>query len=144
MSRDLSNLKPPWKPGESGFKGKRTGRAKGNVNTATIIKRFLNANIKKHVDPKTNEVRIFTTRELIILRQIKKALNGNLQSADWIFNRAGEAMPSSTNNGEGDLGNRNILIQINGFPINDLKDGNINDKDIIQISEGRIDGREES
>ena len=73
------------------------GRPKGVPNTATRLQRFLNATMRGK-NPVTKEDEDFTVAELMDLKQIQKALNGD--TAAW----------------------EKILDRMEGKPLNRLKD----------------------
>ncbi|MGE0109042.1 MAG: DUF5681 domain-containing protein [Bdellovibrionales bacterium] len=66
----------PWQEGQS---GNPSGKRKGTLNRATILKRYLSANLKEAPEdiPIELEGRI-TVEEAISLALIKKALSGDI------------------------------------------------------------------
>lgn len=79
----------PRKKGDPPLPG--AGRPKGSLNSKTILARLLG--IKETVvDPFTDKPRKMTQLELITLKQLEKARNGNLLSYQALLNRY-EGMP---------------------------------------------------
>ena len=79
--KSLSNLIPPVK-GEI-----RNPKGRGNSkNTKTILERFLNLEMKQ-VNPFTKESEQMTVLELINLKQIANALEGDLAAYKELINR---------------------------------------------------------
>ena len=76
------------------------GRPKGVPNAATRFERFLNL-IQKGKNPVTKEDEEFTVAELMDLKQIAKALNGNTVAWDKINDRLeGKARQSTELSGK--------------------------------------------
>lgn len=79
----------PRKKGDPALPG--AGRPKGSLNSKTILRKLLG--IKETVvDPFTDKPRKMTQLELITLKQLEKARNGNLNSYQALLNRY-EGMP---------------------------------------------------
>ena len=92
------NAIPPeqgkFEPGKS---GNPNGRPKGVPNTATRLQRFLNATMRGK-NPVTKEDEDFTVAELMDLKQIQKALNGDTAAWEKILDRMeGKAMQRNEN-----------------------------------------------
>jgi len=66
--------------------GNPNGRPKGVKNTATVIRDFLKGKLQG-TDPYTGKKRKFTAKQIIVLKQIEKAIAGDLKSAEWIVDR---------------------------------------------------------
>lgn len=62
------------------------GRPKGSLSTKTIFNKFLNLEMDQ-LNPFTKELEKMTVQELMALVQIKKALEGDLQSYKEITDR---------------------------------------------------------
>lgn len=77
-----SNLIPPVK----GEVRNPNGRPVGSKNTKTILERFLNLEMKQ-VNPFTKESEQMTVLELMNLKQIANALEGDLASYKELINR---------------------------------------------------------
>jgi hypothetical protein len=77
-----SNLIPPV----LGEVRNPNGRPKGSKNTKTILERFLNLEMKQK-NPFTQEVEDMTVLELMNLKQIANALEGDLASFKEIIDR---------------------------------------------------------
>jgi len=70
----------------AGQSGNPNGRPKGVPNTATRLARFLNATMRgKH--PVTGEEQEFTVAEIMDLKQIVKAMNGDTSAWEKINDR---------------------------------------------------------
>ncbi len=83
-----------FKPGEV---TNPNGRPKGVPNAATRLQRFLNL-IQKGKNPVTKEDEEFTVAELMDLKQVAKALNGDTVAWDKINDRLeGKAMQRNEN-----------------------------------------------
>ena len=96
------NAIPPeqgkFEPGKS---GNPNGRPKGVPNTATRLQRFLNATMRGK-NPVTKEDEDFTVAELMDLKQIQKALNGDTAAWEKILDRMeGKAMQRNEHSGVG-------------------------------------------
>lgn len=75
------NLKPPWKPGQS---GNPKGKKKGTLAAKTILREFLAVESgSKH--PKTGQK--LNCYQHALLACIKKAMNGDLSSLKEIIDR---------------------------------------------------------
>jgi len=70
------NLRPAWKPGES---GNPNGRPKGSKNRSTIAKRWLESN-QKYFNPLTNQEETLSQEDIMSLALIKKARNGDVNA----------------------------------------------------------------
>lgn len=81
MAGDISEFQ--FQKGES---GNPNGRPKGTLNSKTILERFLSIE-KKMTNPLNNELETLTIGELITLKQIANALNGELPSYKEIIDR---------------------------------------------------------
>jgi len=90
----------------------KNGRPKGVLNSKTILERFLSIT-KNMTNPLNNEVEDLTMAELITLKQIANALNGDLAAYKEITDRfegrvmnkqeidhttGGEKLPTNTTN----------------------------------------------
>ena len=80
---DNGNLRPPWKKGES---GNLKGRPKGAQTAAKILNKILQLQIDAK-NPITGEVENLTADEHMWLRQMAKALNGDGNAVDRIYDR---------------------------------------------------------
>ncbi len=79
---------------------KNNGRPKGVPNAATRFERFLNL-IQKGKNPVTKEEEEFTVAELMDLKQIAKALNGDTAAWEKINDRLeGKARQSTEHTGK--------------------------------------------
>lgn len=76
------NLRP-FKKGQC---GNPNGRPKGVLNSKTILERFLSIE-KEMTNPLSNETENLTIAELIALKQISNALNGDLPAYKEIIDR---------------------------------------------------------
>lgn len=76
------NLKK-FKKGES---GNPNGRPVGSLNSKTILQKYLNL-ITKAENPITNEMESLTVAEQIHLKQVAKAIEGDLYSYKEIIDR---------------------------------------------------------
>jgi hypothetical protein len=68
-----------------GKSGNPSGRRKGSKNRATLLKKYLNVagefrNPVLHPDRDSLEVENLTPHEVMVLAQIRRAMNGNLSS----------------------------------------------------------------
>lgn len=79
--KSLANLIPPVKGEVRNPKGRGTSK-----NTKTILERFLNLEMKQK-NPFTQETEQMTVLELINLKQIANALEGDLASYKELINR---------------------------------------------------------
>ena len=79
--KSLANLKPPVKGEIRNPKGRGTSK-----NTKTILERFLNIEMKQ-TNPFTKELEQMTVLELMNLKQIANALEGDLSSFKEILDR---------------------------------------------------------
>lgn len=77
------NLKPR-KKGDPALPG--AGRPKGALNTRTLLKRMLSVK-ENYIDPKTGKRKKMTNLEIMLLRQMTKAKEGNLDSFNAIIDR---------------------------------------------------------
>ena len=80
--KQKANLIPP----EKGEVRNPKGRPIGSKNTKTILERFLNLEMKQK-NPFTQEVEQMTVLELMNLKQIANALEGDLQAFKEIIDR---------------------------------------------------------
>ena len=81
--KDIYKDAKPFKPGQS---GNPNGRPKGVPNAATRMKRFLELEINGK-NPITKEDEQFTVAELMDLKIIAKAMNGDLSAWEKINDR---------------------------------------------------------
>ena len=86
-----SNLNPPWEKGQS---GNPDGKPTGSRNTKTVIKELLEIVVDGN-NPITDTDGKFTAKQIMIMTQIKQAMEGNIKSAEFILNRL-DGMPSNT------------------------------------------------
>lgn len=77
-----SNIKPPVK----GEVRNPNGRPKGSKNTRTILERFLNLEMKQK-NPFTQEIESMSVLELMNVKQIANALEGDLAAFKEIIDR---------------------------------------------------------
>ena len=77
-----ANLIPP----EKGEVRNPNGRPKGSKNTKSILDKFLNTEMKQK-NPFTKEMENMTVLELMNLKQIANALEGDLQAFKEIIDR---------------------------------------------------------
>ena len=89
--KDIYKDAKPFKPGQS---GNPNGRPKGVPNAATRMKRFLELEINGK-NPITKEEEQFTVAELMDLKIIAKAMNGDLSAWEKINDRL-EGKPKQT------------------------------------------------
>jgi hypothetical protein len=75
--RSLANLRPPWKPGESGHKAGRPKRSLGEI----VVTRMLKARVPE--DPENRRMVELITRALCA-----KAIKGDTDAARLLFERA--------------------------------------------------------
>lgn len=80
--KQKANLKPPI----AGEVRNPNGRPIGSKNTRTILERFLNIEMKQK-NPFTQEIEQMTVLELMNLKQIANALEGDLASFREIIDR---------------------------------------------------------
>lgn len=80
--KQKANLIPP----EKGEVRNPKGRPVGSKNTKTILERFLNLEMKQK-NPFTQEIEQMTVLELMNLKQIANALEGDLQAFKEIIDR---------------------------------------------------------
>lgn len=116
--RQIANLKPV-KPGEV---RNPAGRGKGNLNTATIIKKFLLSKEAILKDPITGKPSRRTQLEIITLRMIQEARDGNVQAFNTLLDRVdGKPVQKSIVAGDPDgapiVLERQIFIMPNGQEI---------------------------
>lgn len=78
----LKNIKPPQKGEIRNPKGK----PKGCLNSKTILRKFLDVEIEG-VNPFTKQKDVFTLGEILHLKQIERANNGDLASYREIMDR---------------------------------------------------------
>lgn len=78
----LKNIKPP----KEGEVRNPNGRPKGSINAKTILKKFLSCE-KEGKNPFTGEIESFTVAEILHLKQIERANNGDLASYKEIMDR---------------------------------------------------------
>jgi len=76
-------IKPRWVKGQS---GNPSGRPVGSQNSKTILQRFLNLKTQAE-NPITNEVENLTIAEQMHLKQVAKAIEGDLYSYKEIIDR---------------------------------------------------------
>lgn len=76
-------IKPRWVKGQS---GNPNGRPKGSQNSKTILQKFLDLQTKVE-NPITNEIESLTVAEQIHLKQVAKAIDGDLYSYKEIIDR---------------------------------------------------------
>lgn len=81
--KDIYKDAKPFKPGQS---GNPNGRPKGVPNAATRMRRFLELEINGK-NPITKEDEQFTVAELMDLKIIAKAMNGDLSAWEKINDR---------------------------------------------------------
>jgi len=74
------------KPFEKGQSGNPNGRPIGSLNSKTILQKYLNL-ITKAENPITNEIESLTIAEQIHLKQVAKAIDGDLYSYKEIIDR---------------------------------------------------------
>ena len=96
--KDIYKDAKPFKPGQS---GNPNGRPKGVPNAATRMKRFLELEINGK-NPITKEDEQFTVAELMDLKIIAKAMNGDLSAWEKINDRL-EGRPKQTTEHTGDI-----------------------------------------
>jgi len=95
--KDIYKDAKPFKPGQS---GNPKGRPKGVPNAATRMKRFLELEINGK-NPITKADEQFTVAELMDLKIIAKAMNGDLQAWEKINDRLeGKAKQTTEHSGE--------------------------------------------
>ena len=100
--KDIYKDAKPFKPGQS---GNPNGRPKGVPNAATRMKRFLELEINGK-NPITKEDEQFTVAELMDLKIIAKAMNGDLSAWEKINDRLeGKAKQTTEHTGEMTLNN---------------------------------------
>ena len=80
--KSIENLQPPVK----GEVRNPNGRPVGSKNTKTILERFLNLEMKQK-NPFTQEIEQMTVLELMNLKQIANALEGDLAAFREIIDR---------------------------------------------------------
>lgn len=80
--KQRANIKPPV----TGEVRNPNGRPKGSKNTKTILERFLNLKMKQK-NPFTQETEQMTVLELMNLKQIVNALEGDLAAYKELINR---------------------------------------------------------
>jgi len=80
--KSIDNLQPP----EKGEVRNPNGRPVGSKNTKTILERFLNLEMKQK-NPFTQEIEDMTVLELMNLKQIANALEGDLAAFKEIIDR---------------------------------------------------------
>ena len=80
--KSIENLQPPIK----GEVRNPNGRPVGSKNTKTILERFLNLEMKQK-NPFTQEIEQMTVLELMNLKQIANALEGDLAAYKELINR---------------------------------------------------------
>ena len=73
----------PFKKGQS---GNPNGRPKGVLNSKTILERFLSIE-KKMQNPLNNTIENLSIAELLTLKQIANAMNGDLSAYKEIIDR---------------------------------------------------------
>lgn len=97
--KGYANLKPV-KPGEI---RNPKGRGKGNLNTATIIKKFLLSKELLEKDPITGKPCKRTQLEIMTLKMIQEARNGNVQAFNTLLDRVdGKPVQKSIVSGDPD------------------------------------------
>jgi hypothetical protein len=111
-AESLKNLRPPWKPGETGNpKGPGSAAHKGKRLT-TLLNELIDREIPT-IDPITKEKEFKTLREVIVLNLLAAASNpqsrNKLQSAKEIFDRL-DGTPINTTKLVGD--NLKIKIEV--------------------------------
>lgn len=100
--KDIYKDAKPFKPGQS---GNPNGRPKGVPNAATRMKRFLELEINGK-NPITKEDEQFTVAELMDLKIIAKAMNGDLSAWEKINDRLeGKSKQTTEHTGEMTLNN---------------------------------------
>ncbi len=80
----------PWKPGQS---GNPAGRPRGTENSATRLRRLLDA-VQKAKSPVTKQDEEFTTLELMDAAMISRALRGDVIAYREILDRAEGKVPT--------------------------------------------------
>ena len=75
------------KPFSKGTSGNPKGRPKGSKNFATVLKGYLQCRIEEK-DIFTGVIKKFRAIEVMVLKQIAKAMDGDLNAVKWIANRA--------------------------------------------------------
>lgn len=83
MAKGHENLIPPKK----GEVRNPNGRPKGALSTKTILLKYLSTEINGK-NPFTGKTEEFTLAEVLNLKQIERAMNGDLASYKEIFDRA--------------------------------------------------------
>lgn len=94
----LKNIIPPKK----GEVRNPNGRPKGSLNTKTILEKYLSTEIAGK-NPFTGKTEEFTLAEVLNLKQIERAMNGDLASYKEIFDRTEGKITTNidhTTNGE--------------------------------------------
>ena len=83
MAND-ENLKPPWKPGES---GNPKGRPKGSKNLATIVRDLEDENFNWDLVPikqKDKAKAIGAPWKAIVFTALAKAYSGDVKAMEWL------------------------------------------------------------
>lgn len=86
------NLKEPWKEGDPS--PNPSGRPKGSLNSATVIRRWLEAK-EKSKNPVTGQDEELTQMDIIALKQLEKARKGDTRAFDALIDRT-EGRPKQT------------------------------------------------
>ena len=98
----------PFKKGQS---GNLNGRPKGVKNTKTIFERFLSIE-KSMKNPLNNELEKLSIAELLALKQIANAMNGDLSAYKEIIDRLEGKIINKIDN--------NTNLNINDFNLKDV------------------------
>jgi hypothetical protein len=113
VAGDMAKKLPPeetrFKPGQS---GNPEGKKPGTKNAATIISKWLEAKTKS-LNPITQSEEELTQEDIIVLKQLAKARNGDTRAFDTLMDRVfGKAIQSIDHTTAGDkIENKEIVFR---------------------------------